>query len=82
MYAFKTAEGLSVQFDSLIIRINDPTGVDDSLEANVKMRCIGPYQRLQLIALKDIKDGEDIWMEYSQLFWHEDSSTIVCRGEK
>jgi hypothetical protein len=46
------------------------------------MRCIEPYQSLQLVAMEDIKEGEDIWMEYGDLFWHADSSKIVASGEK
>jgi hypothetical protein len=82
MYAFKTAAGLSVQVASLIIRINDPAGVAGSPKANVKMCCIEPHYSLELVALADIKEGEDIWMEYGDIFWHPESSKIVASGEK
>ena len=51
--------------------MNDPKGVAGAV-ANVEVVTSQPRDQLHIKAKIDIKEGEEVWLDYGANFWSED----------
>ena len=70
-YYWDLSHGTVLRCEGLARLMNDPRGVPGAV-TNVEVVTSQPRDQLHIKAKMDIKEGEEVWLDYGANFWSED----------